>query len=172
MGSLWYTVSVTSRMVRPGLNGTKGENNMPRVATKFDNHSQLGTFEQKPVNDSNLVSETVNIVASDKETEKSGEVSAILFKLAENADNPLDGALALFGGSAADLAKFAVTAYNDDIRTRAKSYIVETLAGPEKTLARTIKRIAAALKLDEEAVSAKVKSNPAYLDMFLALAKD
>jgi len=145
---------------------------MPRVATKYDNHSTLGAFEQKTVSDSNLIAETATIGASDKETEKSGEVTAILFKLAENADNPLDGALALFGGSAVELAKFAVTAYNDDIRTRAKSFIVDSLAGPEKTLARTIKRIAAALKLDEDAVAKKVKDNPAYLDMFLALAKD
>jgi len=144
---------------------------MPRVATKFDNHSALGTFEQAPVNDSNLVSEVVTIVASDKDVQKSGEVTAIVFKLADDAENPMDGALALFGGSPVELAKFAVTAYNDDIRSKAKSFIVETLAGPEKTLARTIKRIATALKLDEEAVAKKVKDNPAYLEMFLELAK-
>lgn len=144
---------------------------MPRVATKFDNHSALGTFEQAPVNDVNLTAETITVVASDKDTQKSGEVSAIIYKLAENAENPMDGALALFGGSIADLAKFAVTAYNDDIRSKSKAFIVDTLAGPEKTLARTIKRIATALKLDEEAVAAKVKSNPAYLEMFLELAK-
>lgn len=144
---------------------------MPRVATKFDNHTVLGVFEQAPVNDDNLTAEQITVVASDKDTQKSGEVTAIIYKLADNAENPMDGALALFGGSIADLAKFAVTAYNDDIRSKSKSYIVDTLAGPEKTLARTIKRIATALKLDEEAVSAKVKANPAYLDMFLELAK-
>ena len=144
---------------------------MPRVATKFDNHTVLGVFEQTPVNDANLVPEQVTIVASDKDVQKSGEMTATIFKLAENAENPLDGAVALFGGSLADLAKFAVTAYNDDIRSKAKAHIIDTLAGPEKTLARTIKRIATALKLDEDAVAKKVKDNPAYLEMFLELAK-
>ena len=144
---------------------------MPRVATKFDNHTVLGVFEQTPVNDANLVPEQITIVASDKDVQKSGEMTATIFKLAENAENPLDGAVALFGGSLADLAKFAVTAYNDDIRSKAKAHIIDTLAGPEKTLARTIKRIATALKLDEDAVAKKVKDNPAYLEMFLELAK-
>ena len=162
--------------MRPGTRDTHEtletkENKMPRVAAKFDNHTTLGTFEQAPVNDSNLASDTVTIVASDKDVQKSGEVTAILYKLKDDAENPMDGALALFGGSVNDLAKFAVTAYNDDIRSKAKAYIVDTLAGPEKTLARTIKRIATALKLDEEAVAKKVKDNPAYLDMFLELAK-
>ncbi len=144
---------------------------MPRVATKFDNHTVLGVFEQAPVSDVNLKAETVTVVASDKETEKSGEVTALVYSLAENAENPLDGALALFGGSPAELAKFAIQSYNGEIRSKAKVFIVATLAGPEKTLARTIKRIATALKLDEDAVAKKVKDNPAYLEMFLELAK-
>ena len=144
---------------------------MPRVATKFENHQQFGVFEQKSVSDANLKAETVSVVASDKESERSGEVTATVYSLAENADNPIDGALALFGGSPVELAKFAITAYNDDIRSKAKAFIADSILGPEKTLARTIKRIAKALGLDEDAVTAKVKNNPEYLEMFLSLAK-
>lgn len=144
---------------------------MPRIATKFDDHQVLGKFEQKPVNSDSLVSEDVNVVASDKESEKSGEVTATIYKLADNAENPIEGALALFGGSPADLAKFAIAAYNDDVRTRAKSFIVTSIEGPEKMVARVVRRIAKELNLDEANVLAKVKANPAYLDMLLSLAK-
>jgi hypothetical protein len=144
---------------------------MARVATKYDNHQILGAFEQTPVNSDSLTTETVNVVASDKETEMSGEVTAIVYKLAENAENPVDAALALFGGSPADLAKFAINAYNDDVRTRAKTFIVTSIEGPEKMVARVVRRIAKELNLDEANVLAKVKANPAYLDMLLSLAK-
>lgn len=144
---------------------------MPRIATKFDDHSVLGAFEQTPIVNDSLTSETTTIVASDKESAKSGEVSAIVYKLAENASDPIDAALALFGGSPAELAKFAIGAYNDDIRLRAKSFIVTSIEGPEKMVARVVRRIAKELNLDEANVLAKVKANPAYLDMLLSLAK-
>jgi hypothetical protein len=144
---------------------------MPRIATKFDDHQTLGAFEQTPIVNDSLTSETTTIVASDKESAKSGEVSAIVYKLAENASDPIDAALALFGGSPAELAKFAIGAYNDDIRLRAKSFIVTSIEGPEKMVARVVRRIAKELNLDEANVLAKVKANPAYLDMLLSLAK-
>lgn len=144
---------------------------MPRIATKFTDHQTLGTFEQNPVESGSLTSEVINVVASDKESEKSGEIKATIYKLAENAENPLDAALALFGGSPTDLAKFAIGAYNDDVRQRAKSFIVTTIEGPEKMVARVVRRIANELNLDVENVMAKVKANPAYLDMLLSLAK-
>ena len=144
---------------------------MPRIAQKYDNHQALGTFEQAPVDSDSLSSEVVTVVASDKETEMSGEIQATVYKLAENAENPIEAALALFGGSPADLAKFAIGAYNDDVRLRAKSFIVTSIEGPEKMVARVVRRIAKELNLDEANVLAKVKANPAYLDMLLSLAK-
>jgi len=144
---------------------------MPRIAAKFTDHQILGTFEQVPVVSDSLTSEVVAVVASDRESEKSGEVNAIVYKLAENAENPIDAALALFGGSPAELAKFAIGAYNDDVRLRAKSFIVTSIEGPEKMVARVVRRIAKELNLDEANVLAKVKANPAYLDMLLSLAK-
>lgn len=144
---------------------------MPRVATKFDNHENLGVFAQTLIESDSLTPEAVQVVASDKDSKKSGEVTATIYKLAENADNPLDAALALFGGSPADLAKFAIGAYNDDIREKAKTFIRNSVVGPEKVMAIAIKKIADAMHVDPEVVMAKVKDNPAYLEMFLNLAK-
>jgi hypothetical protein len=137
---------------------------MPRIATKFDDHKVFGTFEQPSVSHDSLTPEQTTVVASDKDSKRSGEVSVITYKLADTAENPMDAALALFGGSDTELAKFAIDARNESIRAEAKRFIVDSIIGPEKKLAQTIRRVAKALGLDEAAVDAKVRQNPAYLE--------
>lgn len=144
---------------------------MPRIATKFDDHKVFGVFTQPTVSHESLTNEQATVVASDKDSKRSGEVSVVTYKLAEDSDNPMEAALALFGGSESDLAKFAIDARNESIRLDAKRFIVDSIIGPEKKLAQTIRRVAKALGLDEAAVDAKVRQNPAYLEMLTALAK-
>jgi ribosomal protein L30/L7E len=144
---------------------------MPRIATKFDDHKIFGTFTQPEVSHDSLTPEVSTVVASDKDSKRSGEVTVTTYALSDSAENPMDAALALFGGSDTELAKFAITARNESIRADAKRFIVDSIIGPEKKLAQTIRRVAKALGLDEAAVDAKVRQNPAYLEMLTALAK-
>lgn len=144
---------------------------MARTAAKFDNHQTFGTFEQPAIDSPQLVSEVSTVIASDKDSERSGEVNITTYKLAENADNPLEAALALYGGSQVDLANAVIAAFNDTNRAKAKSFVVDSIVGPEKVMAKLIKRVAKALNLEEDALKAKVKDNPQYLDMLLQLTK-
>jgi hypothetical protein len=145
---------------------------MARVATKFDDHKDFGILEQPEVAHADLTSEVVSVVASDKDSKRSGEVKVTVYALADGVENPLEAILALFGGSQAELAKFALGARNDSIRNAGKDYVRDSILGPEKKMAQVIARVARGLKLDVDTIKAKVAKNPAYLDMLLELAKN
>jgi len=77
---------------------------MARVATKFDDHKDFGILDQPEVTHADLTSEVVSVVASDKDSKRSGEVKVTVYALADGVENPLEAILALFGGSQAELA--------------------------------------------------------------------
>ena len=147
---------------------------MARKASTFENHTQFGTFGTVPEVTEGLVGSERVVIASDKDTQRSGEVTVTTFAIAEGYENPLGAALNLFGGSEKDLADFAVTSYNDTKVKNAKDHVVASIVGPEKTLIKTITRVVKAMGITDEAqvksAVAKAKENPAYLTMLLDLA--
>jgi hypothetical protein len=148
---------------------------MARQASKFENHQQFTTDKfTAPASTEGLVSADRVVVASDKETQRSGEVTIQTYSIAEGFENPLGAALNLFGGSEVELANFAVTSFNDSRVNAAKAFVVDSIVGPEKTLIKTITRVVKAMGITEDAqvkaAVAKAKANPAYLTMLLDLA--
>lgn len=155
---------------------------MARTAATFANHQILGAFPV-PVDGvsapsaEGLTSTPEKITASDivraadgktvdENASRSGEVEIQVYK----ADT-LEAALALFGGSEADLVKAAVDSYNNETRDKAKRHIVTTIEGPEKVVMKALERLAKHFDTDVATLRAKVDANPAYLDMLLNLAK-
>lgn len=147
---------------------------MARKASTFANHQNFGTFGKAPASTEGLVGTERQVIASDKETERSGEVVVTVFAIAEGYENPLGAALNLFNGSEVELANFAVNSYNDSLVSKAKSHVIDSIVGPEKTLIKTITRVVKAMGITDEAAikSAveKAKANPEYLKMLLDLA--
>ncbi len=147
---------------------------MARQATKFEDHKGFGTFGTAVENTEGLTPSERVVIASDKESKRSGEVSVTTYAIAEGYENPLGAALNLFGGSEVDLATFAVNSYNDSLVSQAKSHVIDAIVGPEKTLIKTITRVVKAMGITDEAqVKAaveKAKANPQYLKMLLELA--
>ncbi len=142
---------------------------MARVATKFEDHKSFGTLEQPEVSHPDLVSTVSAVVASDKDSKRSGEVNVTTYALADNVENPLEAILALFGGSQAELAKFALGARNEAIRDAGKNFVRDSILGPEKKMAETLKRVAAALRMDVDVLRVKCEANPGFLDTLIAM---
>ena len=116
-----------------------------------------------------MVSTVSAVVASDKDSKRSGEVNVTTYALADNVENPLEAILALFGGSQAELAKFALGARNEAIRDAGKNFVRDSILGPEKKMAETLKRVAAALRMDVDVLRVKCEANPGFLDTLIAM---
>lgn len=147
---------------------------MARAASKFENHQTFGTFGKAIETTEGLTATTRNVVASDKDSQRSGEVDVTTFAITEGFENPLGAAMNLYGGSEIELANAAVAAYNDSLVRDAKAHVIDSIVGPEKTLIKTITRVVKAMGITDEtqvkAAVEKAKGNPAYLKMLLDLA--
>lgn len=147
---------------------------MARSASKFDNHQAFGVFGVAVTDTTGLEATERVVIASDKDSQRSGEVTVTTFAIAEGFENPLQAAMNLYGGSEIELANAAVSAYNDSLVSKAKAHVIDSIVGPEKTLVKTITRVVKAMGITDEAqvksAVAKAKENPAYLKMLLDLA--
>ncbi len=149
---------------------------MARTASKFANHTSFGPFGKTVEMVAGLTAVPEVVAASDIVKGEDGKTDETASRSGDAeiqvySAESLEAALQLFGGSEAELIKSAVNSYNDANRDAAKRHITASIEGPEKRIEKLLTSFAKHFDVTIETLRARVKAEPAYLDMILSLGK-